>query len=101
MERIRLLIHVFVQNQILQLFQVILKNIKIGNGIQLFGLVIFGFNIFNFTLWAILKLKLDILNAFNSFENLMKEQKKKEQFEPKNPLLLTLPTEVIKMMEQF
>ena len=29
----------------------------------------------------------------------MKEQKKKEQFEPKNPLLLTLPTEVIKMME--
>ena len=37
----------------------------LGNGIRIFGIVIFAFNVFVFVLWACLKLKLDLSNAFN------------------------------------
>lgn len=45
----------------------------LGEPLKFFGLVIFAFNILNFVLWAILKLKLDLLNAYNSFDNMIKE----------------------------
>jgi len=55
----------------------------------------------NFVLWVILKLKLDLLNAFNSFEFNVREEKKLEKFHTKNPILLELPIEMIKAAELF
>ena len=37
----------------------------IGEGIKIFVIVLFGCNVFTFLLWAVLKLKLDLSNAFN------------------------------------
>jgi hypothetical protein len=46
-----------------------------------------------------LKLKLDLLNAFNSFEFNLREEKKLDHYQPKNPALLDLPLEIIKAAE--
>lgn len=72
---------------------------KLQNSIQYYGLVIISVNILNFVLWAVLKLKLDLLNAFNSFEFNIREEKKLEKFQTKKSSMLDLPTEVIKAAE--
>jgi len=46
-----------------------------------------------------LKLKLDLLTAFNSFEFMIREEKKLEKFQTKSSIMLDLPMEVIKAQE--
>jgi len=62
-------------------------------------LFIISGNILNFVIWAMLKLKLDLLTAFNSFEFMIREEKKLEKFQTKSSIMLDLPMEVIKAQE--
>lgn len=44
-------------------------------------------------------MKIDMLRAFNSYENMIKEKKKLEKFKPKSEVLLDMPVELIKATE--
>ena len=72
---------------------------KLNNVIYIFGLLLFFFNVLNFVIWACLKLKIDLLSSLNSFDNLVKEEKKINKYKVKSETLLDMPVELIKATE--